>query len=186
MGLWHLFSDNLWMFAFYAVFVSILIVIAVYDLRHTIIPDEMVVALTALAAIYVGINTYLAKDFDILLWSLVGGFGSALLFGGLWYLSKGRWMGFGDAKLALPLGMVVAFPAAYSMIVFAFLFGAVISVALLIIQKLLKKGKTSLRYSGIPLTMKSEVPFAPFLILGFLYTALFHADIFQITFSILW
>ena len=186
LGLWDLFSDNLWLLAFYMIFISILIVIAVYDLRHTIIPDEMVVALCVLSVSYVGISAYLSQDMNLILWSFVGSVVVAFFFAGLWYISKGRWMGLGDAKLAFPLALVVGSSAAYSMVVFSFLLGAGVSIILLLIQILLKKWKTSLRYAWIPLTMKSEVPFAPFLIGGFLLTEFFHADIFQITFSFFW
>jgi len=184
--IWYLFSSNVFFLVFYLVLISILIVIAVYDLRHTIIPDEMVIFLGALSFVYVGHALYVSRDIKVLLWGALGAFMSALFFAGLWYISRGKWMGLGDAKLALPLGFIVGFPEAYSMVVFAFLLGAVVSLLILALQWFLKKGKTFLRYSGIPLTMKSEVPFAPFLIVAFLLVEFFHADIFQITFQLLW
>jgi prepilin signal peptidase PulO-like enzyme (type II secretory pathway) len=179
--LWNLFGGSPLLLLFYAIFASVLIIIFVYDIRHTIIPDELVILLSVLALIYVlfghGLQTFVP--------ALMGGMFCSLFFGGLWYFSKGRWMGLGDAKLAFPLGFMVGFPAAYSMLVLSFVVGALVSLILLALQRLLKTGKTVLRYSGIPLTIKSEVPFAPFLIVGFVLTQLFHADIFNITLAFL-
>ncbi len=184
--LWHLFSTEPLLMTFYAILLSILILVTVYDIRHTIIPNEISVILTVFAIIYVGIMSYILKDFSFLILSLASGFGAAGFFAGLWYVSKGRWMGLGDAKLAFSLALIVGFPGTYSMIVFSFLIGAVISLGLIFFQFLIKKWKTVLRYSTTTITIKSEVPFAPFLVLGFMVVELFHADIFDITFSLLW
>ena len=89
-------------------------------------------------------------------------------------------MGLGDAKLALPLGLLLGPIGAFSMVVFSFWIGAVVSVALLLLQHLYRKGTTRLPFVATPLRMKSEIPFAPFLILGFLFVYLFHVDIFTI------
>lgn len=186
LGLWQLYSSEWWLLAFYSAFISVLIVIFVYDLRHTIIPNELVLALGVLSVVYVGVDAYLSKELLGIFWNVLGAVFASLVFAGLWYFSGGRWMGLGDAKLAAPLGLMVGFPAAYTMIVLSFLLGAGISLLILFTQHALKTGTTLLRYSGVPLTMKSEVPFAPFLIGGFVLTQLFHADIFKITFTLLW
>jgi prepilin signal peptidase PulO-like enzyme (type II secretory pathway) len=127
----------------------------------------------------------LNHDLFLILSRIGAGFGAAFFFWGLWYVSKGRWIGFGDAKLALPLGMLVGIGDVFSMVVFSFWIGAGVSLVLLGIQKLLKRGKTSLRFLSTPITMKSEVPFAPFLILGFIAVHFLHADIFDITYTFL-
>lgn len=185
LWLWQLFSANIPLLLFNLVLISALIVIIFYDMRHTIIPDEMVVIITILAGVYIAWSFFATRDFTILSGSIIGAVGASLFFGGLWYLSKGRWMGLGDAKLAFPLGMLAGFPGAYSMVVFGFVLGALVSVCILLLQKLFKKGKTRLRFGGTELTMKSEVPFAPFLVAGYVLAGILNADIFRITFSIL-
>ena len=60
-------------------------------------------------------------------------------------------MGFGDVKLALFMGLFLGWPNILVALFSAFLAGAVLGVALVLIKK---KG------------MKSEVPFGPFLIGG--------------------
>ncbi len=162
------------------VLASILIVIVVYDLRHTIIPDELTVATILIALFMVGYDFLCTSDAQTVLVRVLGGLGAALFFFMLWFVSKGRWLGLGDAKLALPLGMIAG-SGALSMVVLSFWIGALVSVLLLLFLKLFEKGKTVLHFLPRKLTMKSEVPFAPFLILGFLLVHYFHADIFVIT-----
>lgn len=67
------------------------------------------------------------------------------------YPSRGKWMGEGDVKLSLGLGVLVGYPNALVFIVSAFLVGGVYGVAAL----LAKKAK-----------LKTAVPFAPFLAVG--------------------
>lgn len=156
-------------------------VIVVYDIRHTVIPDELTIMTGVVGSMYVLITVFRAGDTSLILSHVMGGVGAAAFFFFLWYISKGKWLGFGDVKLALPLGLMVGGSATFSMVVFSFWIGAVVSVVLLGVQTLLKTGKTSLQFFRYPLTIKSEVPFAPFLILGFLSVHLLHADVFKIT-----
>lgn len=153
---------------FGAVVVSLLVVTAVYDLRHFIIPDELVFGLIVVAMLMSGYQLYFSRDPLTFALDLAVAFLGTLFFHGLWQISKGTWIGFGDVKLALPLGLIVGASAVFSMIVLAFWVGAIIGVALLLLQRLQKRGKLPLRFMRGRLTMKSVLPFAPFLITGFL------------------
>lgn len=73
-------------------------------------------------------------------------------------------MGWGDSGLELSLGWLLGLTAGLTALVLAFWIGALVGIALII----LKKG----------LTIKSEVPFAPFLVLGALIVHFFHVDFF--------
>ncbi len=180
--LFILFKSDILLLILNFILASVLVVITVYDVRHTVIPDELTLAILGIAVLLVGKGVYEGGDASILISHGFGGVGAALFFFSLWYMSKGRWLGFGDVKLSLPLGFIVGGMAAFSMVVLSFWIGAFISLVLLGLQRLLKTGKTPLRFLRRPLTIKSEVPFAPFLILGFLAVYLFHVDIFTITF----
>jgi len=177
---WRTFSHDPLMLVFSLVLFAFFIVILVYDIRHTIIPDEMTIGVGVLALLFLGYTYAVTGDMNALLAHIAGGLASAFFFWSLWYLSKGRWIGLGDAKLALPLGAIVGGTAAFSMVVFSFWIGAVVSLFLLALQRLLEKGTTKLLFWSVPLTMKSEVPFAPFLLASFLLTYIFHADTFSI------
>ncbi|MFW6210471.1 MAG: prepilin peptidase [Patescibacteria group bacterium] len=143
---------------------SILIVILVYDYYHYIIPDELTLALLVAVIALRGAAWWQSSGEMVALLVLVGAAaaGSAF-FWLLWYISSGRWLGFGDVKLAFPLGLLVGPALVFSFVVYAFWIGAVISLALIGWQHL-KRGKAGLQSLSSGLTMKSAVPFAPFLI----------------------
>ena len=94
----------------------------------------------------------------------------------MWLVSKGRWIGFGDVKLAVPLGILVGSSLVFSMVVFSFWIGAAISLLLVGLAKL-QRGKLRLRFGLRGLTIKSAVPFAPFLIAGSLFTLFTHINV---------
>jgi leader peptidase (prepilin peptidase)/N-methyltransferase len=159
------------------VLVSLLIVIAVYDIKHMVIPHEFVFAMLAVAVVSLCIQTGLVFDGKLLTAHMVSAFGVSLFYATLWVVSKGRWIGLGDAKLAFPLGLMLMPLGGFSMVVLSFWIGAGVSIVLLLLQKLLKSGKKHLPFLHIPLTMKSEVPFAPFMLLAFLAVYLLQADV---------
>lgn len=160
--------------------VSILLIIFVYDTEHLIIPDEYVIALVPLAIMLDVFSTGTVNILQLAT-AMLGGAVSFAFLGGLWKVSGGRWIGLGDAKLSVPLAIAVGISNVFSLIVFAFWLGAVVSVSLLLIGKLLLRGQKHLRFFGTPLTMKAEVPFAPFLIGSFIIVYFSHGDVFTIT-----
>jgi len=162
---------------------SILVVILVYDLDHLIIPDELVAVLfipTVVLTIWNGSGVSL-NYFDLLAPVVASG-----LFYALWKVSSGRWIGLGDAKLAAPLALAIGFTQVFSFVVAAFWVGAVVSMFLLLFQKLQKRrGQKRLRFLRETLTMKSEIPFAPFLIASFVLVFFFGFSAFQMTNALL-
>jgi len=119
-------------------FWSLIIAISVYDFREKIIPDGAVYSAAALALIS---NP---KNF-------LAGIILAAPLAAFWFFSRGRWMGFGDAKLQLGLGFLLGLSVGFSGLLFGFWLGALAGVFLMIIKK-----------AG----MKTELPFGPFLALG--------------------
>jgi prepilin signal peptidase PulO-like enzyme (type II secretory pathway) len=140
----------------YMLMFSFLIVIIVYDIRHKIIPDIFVYsyAIVALISVYIQPS----------LWGFLAGPILALPFALLWLVSGGRAMGLGDAKLILGIGWMLGISHGLSALVLAFWIGAAVSIAILLTHK--KK-----------MNMKSQIPFAPFLILGALLAFFFHLEI---------
>jgi leader peptidase (prepilin peptidase) / N-methyltransferase len=173
----------LWVFG--AVVVSILMVVAVYDLRHMIIPNEFVVALSVIALGLVAYRGLFPFNLSIIIDAVGGALLGFLFFGGLWWYSKGRWIGFGDAKLAIPFGLMVGAVSMFSVIVLSFWIGTVIALSIIVMQKLQRRGQRHLRFMGEPLTIQSEVPFAPFFILGFIAVFLGEVDVLQL-FTYVW
>lgn len=150
------------------VLMAVLMMVLVYDVYHLIIPHAFVWALTVLALLHEGYRLYSGGTLVATGWALVGVVGAFAFFAGLWWYSGGRWIGLGDAKLVAPLALMVGGSGVFSMVVLSFWVGTVVSLSLLGLQYVLRRGQGHLRFMASPLTIKSEVPFAPFLIAGFL------------------
>lgn len=159
---------------------SVLIVITVYDLYHFIIPDILTVVLTLLASALVG-NSFLQGETTLVQLgiSVAAALAGAGFFLFLWVISKGRWLGFGDVKLAVPLGLLVGATSVFSFIVLSFWIGAVVSLVYLAWQRI-ERGKSGLRLLSRELTMKSAVPFAPFLVASALLVFFAHINVLTI------
>lgn len=141
-----------------------LMLIAAYDTRHTIIPDEWAYGFSALALVAI---FALPRSTEILE-ALFAGPAAAAPFTALWFVSRGQWMGLGDAKLALGIGWLLGPVYGFFAIFLAFVVGAVIGVTVLMplpyYRRFLRKAGI-VRIAGHgSYTMKSEVPFGPFLI----------------------
>lgn len=155
-------------YAYYTLLFSLLLVIAVYDIKHKIIPDTLSFSFGLLA--FIGLFFFNANNFFSFyphlpsFWELSSGFLIAAPFALFWLVSSGAWMGLGDAKLAIGLGWVLGLAQALSGIVLAFWIGAVIGLSLVIFS-----GKHG---------MKSEIPFAPYLVLGAFLAFLFELHLF--------
>ena len=167
------------------VLVAVLIVISVYDIHHMVIPDELTLTLCVLGILYY-VALYSGQwDMSVFLLHVASGIGAFAFYGGLWLVSKGRWIGFGDAKLAIPLGFMLGVPSVLSFIVFSFWIGAVVSIALLVFPAFLLMVRKCYTTGSIvkmkkSLTMKSEVPFAPFMIAAFLVVLVYQADVISV------
>ncbi len=180
--LWNVFSSMQnglifsWVLGiYYCVVFSILIVITIYDYRHKIIPNAFVYTFIFLGLLKLLFFMYLkypqlGKEdwFDLLSPVLL-----FLPFAFLWVVSSGRWMGFGDAKLAFGIGALLGFSYGLGSVVLGFWMGALWSILLLINYKVLKRGQN--------IGMSSELPFAPFLIAGTIIVFLSRVDIMNIS-----
>lgn len=153
---------------FYFLISIFLVIIFVYDLKHYLIPDKVIYPAVATAGIYHLIRLLgelLGEDSPLQVWRglsspALSAFGAAAFFLAIVLLSRGRWMGAGDIKLAFLMGLILGFPNILVALFLAFFWGAIIGVGLII------SGKKNL---------KSEVPFGPFLIAGTFF-ALFWGE----------
>lgn len=168
----------IWFWLPAAILVSLLVVIAVYDIYHMVIPNRLLVYLLLVAVLLIGIEFWLFPIWYQVGESVLAGILSYGFFAALWKVSGGRWIGYGDAKLAFPLGLMLGVVGSFTMIVLSFWIGTIISLSLILMLRFSKmRGQPHLRFLYEPLTMKSEVPFAPFLILGFLAVYFGQADV---------
>jgi len=155
------FSSD-FLFSIFCLLIScFLIIIFVYDLKHYIIPDKIIYPAIAIALIF---NTFysifIINNSKFLIQSLLSALGAASFFLIIVLVSRGRWMGIGDIKLAFFMGLFLSFPGILIALFSAFLIGAVLGLWLVAFGKK---------------TMKSEVPFGPFLVTG-TFIALFFSQ----------
>lgn len=173
----YLASLSLLELFFGIVLVSALIVVAAYDAHHMVIPHAFVALLGVLSILSVALELGSVWSLTVVLMHLLSAAGASLFFAALWFVSKGRWIGLGDAKLAFPLAFMLLPFESFSMVVLSFWIGAGASIAILLSQRIWVSGKHHLPITQVPLTMKSEVPFAPFMILAFMLVYFQHIDV---------
>lgn len=138
---------------------STVVVIFVFDLRYYLIPDIMVV---------IGFFTALLMRIVLPGQSLKDGlFGALLLlgfFGALFVFSRGTWIGLGDVKLGLFLGMALGFSMSVLMLGIAYVSGAIVGVAMILMHRK---------------TLKETLPFGTFLTASTVVTMIWGQPIFD-------
>jgi leader peptidase (prepilin peptidase)/N-methyltransferase len=154
------FFSAIWIVVF-----EILLLVAYIDILLGIIPDELNVALIVAGFVEIW---FVAQNFGIgnpsffgayaaifglqaNIWVnhvLAAAFGAAF-FGAIVAATRGKGMGMGDVKLAFPLGLLFGWPDIFIVSMLAFIIGGAFGIALI------ASGKK---------TMKSAVPFGPFLV----------------------
>jgi prepilin signal peptidase PulO-like enzyme (type II secretory pathway) len=157
-------------FLFMCLVWAVLVVITAYDVRHKIIPDGLVYLFIILG--YLKIVTAIffhagaaGVGMNEAIMMFVAGPLLALPFYLLWLVSDGKWIGLGDAKLVLGFGSLLGLGLGISAVVLAFWIGAIISLLLIAMPKI---GHMISGIADKKIGLKTEVPFAPFLILGFI------------------
>jgi prepilin signal peptidase PulO-like enzyme (type II secretory pathway) len=142
---------------YYLVTFSLLIAILVYDYLYMEIPGIILWPAIGFVIAANLLFDWLQKDtfVNILELNIYSGVLAAFLvflfFFLLVTLSKEKWMGMGDAYLVILLGLLAGWPKIILALFLAFLLGSIYGLALIALKKK---------------NMKSQVPFAPFLILG--------------------
>jgi leader peptidase (prepilin peptidase) / N-methyltransferase len=119
-----------------------LVALFFFDLRWRILPDILTLGLSAIVlARYGGLRS------DLLVNALTTGILLAAALGLLYLISRGRWIGLGDVKLALLIGLLFGYPGAIGVTLIAVWSGALFGVGLIL------TGRAS---------MKTALPFGSF------------------------
>jgi leader peptidase (prepilin peptidase)/N-methyltransferase len=151
---------SLFTFILWLVFLVGFVALAVYDLKWFLLPDVIVFPLIGLAIFQVlGSWLFFHGTFTNVLGGLLGD----SIISGLFYLifevSKCKWIGFGDVKLGIVLGLLAGGALQAFLLLFAAsLLGVLVSLPLVL------SGKAD---------RKSHIPFGPLLILGMIVVQLF-------------
>ncbi|HCM36323.1 MAG TPA: prepilin peptidase [Candidatus Wildermuthbacteria bacterium] len=132
---------------------SLLIILFVYDLRHYILPDKVLLPAIFISGIWYVVSRMFFQSYTRyeILNTLYAALGTTAFFLAVFLFSRGRAMGFGDVKLAFFMGLFLGWPNILVALFAAFFAGAIIGIGLIAFQKK---------------ELKSEIPFGPFLIAG--------------------
>lgn len=165
------YADNSWnvadivAFLLWSVLLTGFMALALYDMRWQLLPDKILMPLTVIGAGFVGSLVVVTQGTDVVLGALIGG---AIIFGlfyGLFALSDGKWIGGGDVKMGLLLGMLAggAFEA------FLLIFTASLLGTIHIVGTSAAHRRTIGRHT--------KLPFGPFLLLAAVIIVLYSAAI---------
>ncbi|HOX41882.1 MAG TPA: prepilin peptidase, partial [bacterium] len=138
---------------FYLIIFSLLLVVFVYDLKTETVPEIFVWATLVLSLL----GGWYFADLGLgsaLLGALIGGGFLALLV----VLSKEQWMGAGDIKIGLIMGLLTGYPGVLLSLFAAFFLGSIVGIIMIALKKR---------------TLKQSLPFAPFLIAATLFGVLY-------------
>jgi leader peptidase (prepilin peptidase)/N-methyltransferase len=137
-----------------------IVILFFYDLKWLLLPNIVMWPVIGLSAVLCVWTAFSGPDYAA---HLLAAMWSVLVLAGLylalWLVSRGRWVGFGDVKLGLALGLLLA----DWRLAFLTLFLANFIGTLLVLPGLLTK----------KVDRTSQIPFGPLLIAGFFLSLLF-------------
>jgi len=148
---------NFLFFIYFSIITFFLILIFFYDLKYYIIPNILVYSLIFLAFVFNIFSHFYPESLLMpstqysILNTTCTAFGTSFFFLLIFLISRGKWIGFGDIKFFVFMGLFLGFPKILAAIFLASLLGSIIGLVLIVFKK---KG------------LKSEIPFGPFLITG--------------------
>lgn len=154
------------LFIVWIVTLILLVILFAYDAKWFLLPDVIMFPFIALSFI-ISLQSILVSDNGVQ--SIVNTAGSVAIFSGLylilWLISRGAWIGFGDVKLGLGLGLLLG---DWKLAFLALFLSNLIGLGAVLPGLVSKK-----------LSSKAHIPFGPFMILGFLVTLYFGIGIYN-------
>ena len=109
--------------------IAVMVIVFIYDLRWYLILDA--VTLPAAAVVFI-LNLMLGFSlFNLLISGIIGGSFFLLQF----IVSKGKWIGGGDIRLGLLMGVILGWPLVLAAIFLAYFIGSFVGLGLIILKK---------------------------------------------------
>jgi leader peptidase (prepilin peptidase) / N-methyltransferase len=148
------------LFGLWLVAIILLVILFVYDMKWMLLPDKVVFPLIAVGTLMAITRFTIAEDMTA---TILGSVYAVLILSGLYLalfvVSKGKWVGLGDVKLGIFLGLGLgSWELALLCLFLANFLGCLVVVPGILSGKMKRT---------------SRVPFGPFLIGGFLLTFIF-------------
>jgi len=124
----------------------------VYDLKWMLLPNRIVYPLTQLGLLLALYNVVVDGNLQALINTFLSVAVAGGIFYGLFQLSDGRWIGGGDVKLGILIGLILGDPyLAFLVLFLASLLGTFVIAPGMVLKKF---------------TAKTKIPFGPFLIVA--------------------
>lgn len=168
------FSAAGWvLFALWLIALVLLAALFLYDLKWSLLPNVLMFPLIGLGVIWTGIYYSLIAPVAPLAvgWEVVLGLASvAGLYGLLYAVSGGEWVGFGDVKLGIFMGLILGWQRGLLAVMLANVIAFLVIVPGLMTRKM---------------TRKTRIPFGPFLILATVTAFLFGNQLVAGYFSVI-
>lgn len=161
------------LFILWLSYIVALATLLIYDARWMLLPNKIVLPLVAIGFVDAALRVSLLPGAGVVDYIMHAGLGLlplAGVYGALYVVSKGKWIGFGDVKLAVFMGVVLG----WQKTLLAFMLANIISF--FVILPGLATGK---------LKRTSRVPFGPFLIAGFIIAGLWGEQIIRWYFGLI-
>jgi len=109
--------------------ISVMIVIFIYDLKWYLILDIITLPASLILLIW---NLYLGMNWQNMLISVIIGIG---FFLSQFLISRGKWIGGGDIRLGMLMGLSLGWPMILVAIILAYFIGSVIGILLILFKK---------------------------------------------------
>lgn len=124
--------------------IPLLVLLLIYDIRYLMVPDTILNALIFISILYALSNHYPATNILLAILPII-------FFGAIIFFSHETLMGWGDFKILLASAFFLSFPKIILSIFISIFLGTIWGVLLLLLRRK---------------TLKSQIPFAPFLVFG--------------------
>lgn len=163
---------NLLGFIIWLVSCVLLIIAVAYDFKWSIIPDEVNFSMMGIGALNAVMFLFYS---GFSLGSFISVMMSVVVLSGLYLfiyiISKGRWIGFGDVKLGLALGLLMCnWKLAILALFLANFIGCLVIIPLLMMKKV---------------SRSTRIPFGPLFVAGFIISKFFGGAIINLYLSLL-
>lgn len=169
--LFSVYGGNQSLLIFLLFLVSLLLAIGLVDFRKLVIPHSLL--LTGLIATIL-FFVFGFTDCGVLSCSVLSSLAGILFFAGvflaIYLFSRGKWIGFGDVKLAALLGLIFGLEKSINIFYLAFLFGFAIAIIML------GSGRAGLK-TKVPLGALLAAAVILFLLTGFNLLDLMNSEL---------
>lgn len=139
-------------FTFYSLIdlaiLAVLIALFLFDFKYFILPDKLVLTLISLGLLNHILPNHIGVFGPIFFWQLLYGFILSLPFVILYMVSRGRWLGLGDAKLLFALGIIFGFKLGLLAVTTSVWLAAILGIVMMMFHRA---------------TLKTALPFGSFL-----------------------